>query len=132
VISNQYALSRAIRPPAGLTQDFLVSLPAGLALYGLGGAAASFDVGRHYPGPDFPRCAATKVVAKSADVLSQIPSANSGGLARQEFSPYLFSKSLCPCAWGAAGLLFPFVEFSHSTEEVSEWRCHRHETDPNL
>ena len=56
----------------------------------------------------------------------------SGGLGRQRLSPYLFSKWLCPCAGGAAGLLFSFPEFSNSTQEVSEWRCHRHEYRADL
>jgi hypothetical protein len=129
VISNQYALSRSIRPPAGLAQEFFVSLPAGPAPYGPAGTAASFDIGRNYPRSGDPRCTRTLVGAKSADVLSQTPNPTSRGLAPQRFSPYLFSK---PRAWGATGLLFSYAEFSNSTQEVSEWRCHRHEYRSDL
>ena len=72
----------------------------------------------------------------SQDVLVSLPVGNalygSGGLARQRLSPYLFSTSVCPCARGAAGLLFSFPEFSNSTQGVSEWRCHRHEYRADL
>jgi hypothetical protein len=131
VISNQDALSRALRPPAGCTQDSFVSLPAGLGRYGLRGAAAAFEIGRQTPRPDLQRWADTKVFAKSANVLSEIPSDKAGDSARQRFSSYRFSKSLCPCARDAAGLLFSDGICSFN-QEVSAWRCHRHETDPNL
>lgn len=129
MISNQYALSRFIRPPAGLAQDFFVSLPAGLAPYGPAGTAASFDVRRNYPRSGNPRCARMLVVAESADVLSQTPNLKSGGLDPQRFSAHLFSK---PFGRGTTGLFFSYAEFSNSTQEVSEWRCHRHEYRSDL
>jgi hypothetical protein len=127
MVCNEDALSRAIRRPA-VRRTFL----SRLALYGLRGTAASFDVGRQLPGPDYPRSVATKFAAKSADALLPITSTNSGGLARQRLSPYLFSKPVCPLCTGSSENFIFYAECFHSTQEVSEWRCHRHEYRADL
>src|SRR5271169_2704748 len=114
-------------PTPGGSQDFFVSLPARLALYGPRGTAASFDVGSWQPGPDYPRSVTTKLATKSAYVFLPITSTNCGGLARQRLSPYLFSKPVCPLCTGSSEAFIFYAECSHSTQEVSEWRCHRHE-----
>jgi hypothetical protein len=119
-------------PTPGGSLDLFVSLPAGFVLYGLRDTAASFNVGRQQPGPDYLRSVETKVAAKSADVLLPITSTNYGGLARQRLSPYLFSKPVCPLCTGSSETFIFCAECSHSTEEVSEWRCHRHEYRADL
>jgi hypothetical protein len=113
VISNQDALSRAaIRRAAKPVQDLFVSLTGGLGQYGVRATAASFDGGRQQPGSDDPRFVATTLAAKSADVLSQTASSDSGGFARQRFSPYSYLKSLYPLCTGSRGCLFGAELFS--------------------
>ena len=74
----------------------------------------------------------TKLATKSADVFLPVTSTNSGGLARERLSPYLFSMPVCPLCTGSSEIFIVYAECSHSTQEVSEWRCHRHEYRADL
>jgi len=72
----------------------------------------------------------------SQDVLDSLPVGSalygSGGLACQRSSTYMFSKPVCPLYMGSSETFIFYGEASHSTQGVSEWRCHRHEYRADL
>src|SRR5215469_11787599 len=90
----------------------------------------------HVPGSDRGTLLLSSRFLKSLLILSAQcllnRDADSGDLTpRGNMGAPRFLKSVCLWPRRAAGLLF-FCGVSHTTKEVSDWRCHRRETDPNL
>jgi len=133
---NAEALNRAIRRPAG--QDFSVSLSAGLpymAFEVLKPLSAHRRFSPHRRGNNPASGEGNKTSVRLQACMPYYPEVrrrSPGRTGRRLSLEWLCPSRSAPCARGAVKVVFSCTEFFHSTPEVSEWRCHRHEYRTDL
>src|SRR5271165_1207260 len=109
-------------PTPGRSQDFLVTCPVWASRY--------CSLFRRRKTAARARLSLIRGDEGSNKIGGRVPADNKHQLRR--LSPYLFSKPVYPLCTGSSETFIFYAECSHSTQEVSEWRCHRHEYRPDL